>query len=342
MKKIIVCDENAEYARRFSDYLKHRLSGTDIMLYTDIDRFLADHNGIKDDLIYIIDESFYRSLITLGIMNDDNSGNIHILSEESISSEGSFMICRYQSAKQILIKAGILSESDSWYGSELNEPAGTYVSETGAEFITVCSPAGGCLKTTFAITLSELLSQREGRKALYINLEDYSGLKDRPEFRNKKNISELIYDLRVDREGTVKRLGEYIYENDGLNMICPSVYTELEDIEGDVWLELMEILKSASIYGYFILDAGSCIHGLKKLILNSRFLFVPYRPDVISGAKLKEFSQIWESSIKETVCHCSMIPIVFPWFDGLPDELWEYKNSEIADFIRKEGLLSVI
>ncbi|MCR4740509.1 MAG: hypothetical protein K5886_09675 [Lachnospiraceae bacterium] len=336
MKRFIICDENRDYAEKLTQYLGSRLPGADVLLYTDTGIFIADGTDITDNCICIMGEGFYDDLKALSMSAILTGGNICILSEDPSGSEDPRRIYRYRPAGSILERFGIPV-------TEVNEPPEKYLLRGLTRLITVYSPIGQCLKTTFAMTLSRLLSSgRDNERALYINLEAFSGLRDRFIFKNKKTVSDLIYDLRVDREKTLRRLGDYICEDGGFCMICPSSYPDLEDIDETVWLESVETLRGSGGFDYIILDPGSCIHGLMKLIGISDLIFVPLKPDDISVSKADEFLGMLEKAGNETGQAFNAIKLEFPMFENLPHDPCDLKYGDLASYIEREGLLSVI
>ena len=106
------------------------------------------------------------------------------LSENGVAEEGEAVVYKYQASDDLL------REVMSWYRPQeipvLMTAAGRRSRITG-----VYSPIGRCGKTSFALTLGQVLAREE--KVLYITLEEFSGLSALTGTVYTGGLSDLLY-----------------------------------------------------------------------------------------------------------------------------------------------------
>ena len=92
-----------------------------------------------------------------------------------------------------------------------------------ASVIGVYSPVGRCLKTSFALTLGQLMAA--DRRVLYVTLEDYSGLASMTGEEYKSDFSDILYYFSQGNLNFM-RLSGIVHSIGNMDYIPPARYPE--------------------------------------------------------------------------------------------------------------------
>ena len=148
----------------------------------------------------------------------------------------------------------------------------------------VYSPLGRCLKTSFALTLGQVLAREKA--VLYLNLEEYSGFGRLMGKEYDHNLSDLLYYVRQGSQNLIHRMNGMIQTVNNLDYI-PPVQTPA-DIRGTAWEDweqlIREIVRDSS-YEILILDIGSGIDGTFQMLDLCSQIYMPVLADSISVCK---------------------------------------------------------
>lgn len=90
------------------------------------------------------------------------------------------------------------------YGAEKAAHEGSPVMKKSTSVIGVYSPVGRTQKTSFALTLGQILAK--DRAVLYLNLESYSGFEQILGETYERNLSDLLYFVRQENANVIHRL----------------------------------------------------------------------------------------------------------------------------------------
>ena len=123
-----------------------------------------------------------------------------------------------------------------------------------AKILCVYSPVNRCQKTSFALTLGQILAEED--RTLYINLEDFSGMSALMNEMFTGSISDLLYYYRQG-QCSWARLSSMIYTWGDLDYIPPARYPEdLSQTEGGYLAGFLSDLAKTSVYRMIVVDAG--------------------------------------------------------------------------------------
>ena len=264
MKKIMaVYDADSRYADRLAEFVNQRSQVPfQVVAFTSLEKLKEFAAREKIDLL----------LAGSGVEKEQLDGipaaQVVWLSENGVAEEGEAVVYKYQASDDLL------REVMSWYRPQeipvLMTAAGRRSRITG-----VYSPIGRCGKTSFALTLGQVLAREE--KVLYITLEEFSGLSALTGTVYTGGLSDLLY-YYTQREYSSVRLGSVTYNWGELDYIPPVRYPE--DLD----------------------QAGFC-GGSEELLGICDVVYVPIKDDVVSTAKLEEWktylnrsgrSAVWE------------------------------------------------
>jgi hypothetical protein len=228
------------------------------------------------------------------------------------------------------------------YGAEKAvEPVPFPVLKKTTEIIGVYSPLKRCLKTSFALTLGQILAKE--RAVLYLNLEEYSGFEELMGRGFSNNLSDLLYYVRQENKNLIHQMNGMIQTINNLDFI-PPVKTPW-DIRSASWEDLdrllNEIMKSSS-YEVVILDIGSETEEIFQLLDRCRRIYMPVLSDRISQCKLAQFEnliRIWDFS--QLLPKITRVKLPFhaesgPGENYVEQLVWGELGDYVRELLRKE------
>ncbi|MEG1144862.1 MAG: hypothetical protein RSE05_05780 [Clostridium sp.] len=168
-----------------------------------------------------------------------------------------------------------------------------------AAIIGVYSPVGRCLKTSFALTIGQLLAQDE--RALYVTLEEYSGFSTLAHTEYQSDLSDLMYYYNQGNYN-ILRLNSVIHSLNGLDYVPPARYPEdLAQMGAEQMADLIRKIAEESIYETVILDVGNYGRQVFPLLKICSVIYMPVKEDSVSLAKIEEFYNHLNSSGNEAI-----------------------------------------
>ena len=282
MKKQIfaVCDLEADYARNFMEYLNRRNNlPFEVQAFTSVESLVAYAQKTHVELLLISVDAMCREVRELDI------GKVVILTEGSRPEELDMYaeVYKYQSS------AEIIREVMACYGEERDVfPIQSPALKKKTEFLGVYSPLGRCLKTSFAWTLGQILSEEQ--TVLYLNMEEYSGFEELLGREFTGTLGELLYYVRQRDTGFTVKLNSMIQSLGALDFIPPVHCAEdIRDISWDDWEYFLRELMIHSTYEVIILDIGNGADGVFAMLDMCSRVYMPVRADVMSQCKLRQF-----------------------------------------------------
>ena len=155
MKKNIfaVCDLEVDYALNFMDYLNQKKNiPFEIQAFTTVESLIAYGKNIHIELLLISQKAMCRQVQELEI------GKIVILSEGVHPPE----LDRYPSVYKYQASSDVVREVMACYGAEKAvTPVAFPVLKKTTVIYGIYSPVGRCLKTSFALTLGQILAKEK-------------------------------------------------------------------------------------------------------------------------------------------------------------------------------------
>lgn len=331
-RRLIVCDRDREYASFLADYIRRNECGYEVEAYTDPKAFAADIVG-RDISLLLIQEGF---LSDAGALCGDEYPlkaaevkRCYILTEDraGAGNEGN-AIYKYQSARNLISIIGDDIESRH----RISEETRCYQS---VRLIGVYSPVNHTLKSTFAMTLGQILA--EEKPSLYINLEGYSGLCDLLNIKTEASLLDLMYEYSLHPEDIFNTLFKYTVRMDELNVLIPARSPfELQEVDPSMWVSFLSDLTSSGRFGSIILDISDAVRGALDLMNVCSEIYTPLRKDSFSVAKLKDFTDMLLRCPGGEELDSRIVKLKFPYFEDIDGSLSDLKHSRLSRYIRNE------
>lgn len=323
---LAICDLDEEYAKNLMEYISGKQGMPfKVVVFTE-----------KDALLQYVRENYVEILlISDKAMEEDialhNAGKIILLSPGEILSQYSDYdsIFKYQSGENIVRE--VLE-----YYVEVHKGGVIPVSKGDVEIIGVYSPLGRTGKTTFALTLGQVLAAKYS--AIYINMEEFSAFDKIFSQSYAGDLSDLMYYFKQNPEVLPIKLQAIVGNIHGLDYVPPLMFCEdLRNLETKEWISLIEKIASIGTYDKIILDLSSMVRNIFEILDICDVVYMPISDDQISLMKVNAFEECMLKKEKEKLLDC-IVKIKLPqterqrWNeDYLERQLW----GEVGDFVRK-------
>lgn len=334
LRRLVICDRDKDYCAALLDYMRRSDCGYEVVTYTDPQVFHSECPG-KTVSLLLIQEEFLAEAESLSEEGCAVRADGHtmadrqfVLTEDKEKAGCPDHIYKYQSAARIVAAVGEDLEAAHRIVNDMERCA-------GMELIGVYSPLSHTLKTTFALTLSQILSER--MPVLYINMEGYNGLTGILDIRSEYGLTDIIYDYSLHPEGLAGMLAQYTVRVNELDVLLPARSpSEVMEVEPTMWLSLIGSLADSGKFGAMVLDISDVVRGAFDLMNVCTSVYMPVRKDVMAIAKLRDFEYVLSGYPGAEGIRNKMRRLKFPYFDDVDANMSSMKNSRLGRYIRQE------
>lgn len=321
--RIAIADREVDYACHLMEFLMRETGGMyDVRIYTS-EEMLAGMAAESADsgktALLIISEGME--------MPPGDFPAVLVLNESGRMPEpGIPSISKYQSAQNIIRyirTAGLLQHA---------EVADRARHGSAMRLIGVYSPVTRGLKTTFALTLGQILAE-EG-KALYMNFEAFPGIKGLCGTKPQASASDLLYYNECAKEKVIRALPGMLLSAGGVDIIPPMrSFTDMKGIGAAQWLELFQSIGQGTDYSTLILDLTEHVNGLPEILRECSSIYTVTRDDPVSAARLEDYRDLLAASGYQDVWGKTQ-RYTLPLFPDLPQDIAMLRHSSLGTFVR--------
>lgn len=297
MKKenLIIYDEDEEYVSAFTEYINQLSEAAfSVAAFTNLELMIKYVKEVDVSAILLPEKLLCAEIIALNIeiyLLTDNTHDDNMYDFQTIG--------KYQSGDSIV------REVSTYYAEKKKISKLSAIRNKDMIIYGVYSPIHRCGATTFAITMAQQIGIK--KRVLYINLEEFSGLKDIFLSEYISDLSDLMYFYLQNSENMEFKFKATIYSYHNMDYIPPMSYSvDIRNINVDVWCSFIKDIANWSNYEVIVLDIGNMVSDVVKLLSICNRIFMPYISDKISCYKMKEFKgfigneiEIGEGLIKE-------------------------------------------
>lgn len=322
-----VCDMEVAYAYNFMEYMnkKHSIP-FEVQAFTSPEILCEFGKKQEIEILLISDKAMNDEVRKLKI------GQLVILSE-GVHYPG---LDQYPSVYKYQASDMVVREVMACYCAEQKTHIVPPASKRTMKIIGVYSPVGRTQKTSFALTLGQILAKDHA--VLYLNLENYSGFEQILEMEYVYTLSDLLYYARQGNQNLVYKMGTMIQSIGNLDYLPPvQTPADIQETSYEEWKQLIGEIRDSSNYEVLILDLGDGVQDLFRIMDWCHVIYEPVRKDMISEAKQKQFEALlaaWDcQKIAERI-----YPVHLPYHQSVRtgaqyfDELvW----SELGDYVRQ-------
>lgn len=323
-----VCDTEMEYAYNFMEYLNQKKNiPFEVHAFTSPEVLADFARNNEIEILLISDKAMREEIRTLPIHQ------IVILSEgvHSPTLDQYPAVYKYQSSD------AVIREVMACYGAKSGDaPMLTLIPKKEMRVIGIYSPVGRTQKTSFALTLGQILSR--DRAVLYLNMESHSGFEQLLECKYDKGLSDILYYARQENKNIIYKMRSMIQSMQNLDYLPPAASPmDIQTASYEEWIWLFEEIEKNSNYEVLILDIGDGVAQLYQILDHCSELYIPVRSDVVSMAKVTQFESLLKTwDFQSVLAKMRKIHVPFhttnrtgkAYFEEL---VW----SELGDFVRQ-------
>lgn len=315
---VAVCHTEEDYVSRLADYINdHALLPCPVAAFSDKGKLTryANHNPVRHR---VIPAEWARNMT-----KEELKSGVSLFCDEE-EMEADMYVYRFRSADLTAERICRLAD--------FQLPVAR-VRGGRTKMIGIYSPVGRCLKTSFSLTLGQMLAQKH--RVLYLNFENYSGFGRMMGMNKSVDMSDLLYYFLNLRDEFHKRMDGMAVSLNGLDVIPPALsFLDLESIGEEEWDRFFDILTEKGNYDYIVLDLSDYIKGLYRILLRCTFVYTFTQDDGMAMAKVEQYEKILNSlNYGEILSRTRKVKP--PVFRKLPIKPEELIHSELADYTRK-------
>ena len=277
-----VCDLEVEYAYNFMDYMNQKKNiPFEVQAFTGPDVLCEYAREHPIEILLISGKAMCDAVKQLKV------GMLVILSEGVHNPD----LDQYPSVYKYQSSDSVIREVMSCYGADKAPHQKSPVLKRETRIIGIYSPIGRTQKTSFALTLGQVLAK--DRAVLYLNLENFSGFDDLMEQSFEHTLSDLLYFTRQENVNLAYKMGGMIQSIQNLDFVPPALSPmDIQSTTYEEWAMLLDMIAMDSSYEYLILDLGDGVSDLFRILESCEQIYVPIRSDIISLSKLNQFEHL--------------------------------------------------
>ena len=273
----------AEGINNFMEYLNQKRNiPFEVHAFSSAEMFLEFAKNNETEILLISDKAMKEEIRRYPIRQ------IIILSEgvHSPVLDQYPAVYKYQSSEKVI------REVMACYGVENGvDTSPALLPKKEMRIIGIYSPVGRTQKTSFALTMGQILAKE--RAVLYLNMESYSGFERLLECSYDRGMSDILYYARQENQGIIYKLGGMVQSMQNLDYLPPAASPmDIQTAKYEEWKWLFQEIEKNSSYEVLILDLGDGVADLYQILDFCNEIYVPTRNDVISAAKMEQFENL--------------------------------------------------
>ncbi len=322
---LAVYDPDPEFVFRFMEYANlHASVPLDVQAFTAEESLRRANEKTPPEVLLISSKVMKEELKNLSF------GALAVLLEERQEDSGELPgIYKYQPPEELLRQ--VLS-----LGGRKQLPSPGEPGKRKMEKIGVYSPVGRTRKTSFALTMGQILARNHA--VLYLNLETFAGFEQLLSERYDRTLSDLLF-LAGQKEADLKdKLPGIVRNLQNLDYVPPVLSPEdLQSAGPEEWINLFRKLEEQTGYDVLLLDFGEAVQDLPHLLSECDRIYLPVRKDPMARAKLEQFSLFLENRTgRETAERIRKVSLPFCQSGKQgPEYFADLVWSELGDYIRQ-------
>ena len=286
-----------EYARNFMEYLNQKRNiPFEVHAFSSAEMFLEFAKNNETEILLISDKAMYwilyqRFVVSLHLKEEIRRYPIRqiIILSEGVHSP---VLDQYPAVYKYQSSEKVIREVMACYGVENGvDTSPALLPKKEMRIIGIYSPVGRTQKTSFALTMGQILAKE--RAVLYLNMESYSGFERLLECSYDRGMSDILYYARQENQGIIYKLGGMVQSMQNLDYLPPAASPmDIQTAKYEEWKWLFQEIEKNSSYEVLILDLGDGVADLYQILDFCNEIYVPTRNDVISAAKMEQFENL--------------------------------------------------
>lgn len=308
----VICDVQEEYSEHLFQILSEQFEGEyQFHLFHDLQKMMGFFEKNSAEILVIGEEygnevagkiSAGKKFILTGSPGErEESESISLFRYQS--AEGMIKIIRrYEDSRRMSQRKFPPKKSGTSGRSRMAQrQEGEHVSEKRVSvrirdeplvrgLIGIYSPVHRIGKTKFALRLGQKMARQI--PVLYLNLEGYSGGGHYFQEGADKDLGDLLYFLKQERDDWGLKLAAMAARKNGMDYILPMKNEQdLRSVRGEEWIRLLDMILEKCLYEVIILDLGDAVCGLYDILRKCDRIYTPYICESAAEAKLEQYEE---------------------------------------------------
>ena len=294
MKSVVmaVCDSDALYCERLSEYLRSHLKlSFEIQAFTDGER-LCEYLAEREISLLVISEGSLQELDkeVLG----SKCKNLMVLDEEEkeetlecFSDIKVTHISKYLPAAEIVdeVLKLCISGADGFSGLACSAKA------PECKILGFYTPISRCGQTSFAIKMGEALARKA--RTVLISFESFSALTSLFEQEAEEDITDLLYFADCERDKFCLYLERIKHCRNGLDIIAPAkTAMQIKEISHEQVKELVTLLSKEAGYEYILFDLKEYPDGFFEILDMCDIVYTVIRNNSADHYRLGRYTKV--------------------------------------------------
>ena len=305
----MICDIQEEYSEHLFQILSERFEGEyQFHIFHDLQKMMEFfEKNIAEILVIgeeygneVIGKTGARKKFVLTGIPGERNGSESISLFRYQSAEGMIRMIRKYTDSKKKSKRKLGPEQSGMTGIEKNAEPEHSSEKRGAVrirdepmargMIGIYSPVHRIGKTKFALRLGQKLARQI--PVLYLNLEGYSGGAHYFQEGADKDLGDLLYFLKQERDDWGLKLTAMAVRKNGMDYILPMKNEQdLRSVRGEEWIRLLDMIMEKCLYEAVILDLGDAVCGLYDILRKCDRIYTPYICESAAEAKMEQYEE---------------------------------------------------
>lgn len=205
------------------------------------------------------------------------------------------------------------------------------------EMIGIYSPGHSIWQTPFALTLAQILGQKE--RVLYVNLKECAGFSEWFQEEYVRDLLDVMYLGLTGEAGFSECIRSTVYSMEGFDYIPPAEDGGcLGEISREDYIKFTGLLAEKSGYDLVFLDFGMMIPGFFELLGGCSKIFIPTEPGELQEGPLQQFRQMvarqGNPELKEKISYLALPHLTESTCQG-KQWMHQWMWGELGDYTRR-------
>lgn len=281
-RTMAIFDADKEFVSEFVNYLvREYKKDYEIFAFTSYDSLKEFAGERHIDILLVSSEVFENKLQEL------DAGQIIILKDKNTDKFEEYKsVFKYQKATSVMREVLECVEDEQRICNGHKD-----VRSGEAKIIGVYSPVSRCMKTMFSLTLCDIIG--ESNNVLYMNFEEYSGLR---KVMNKEfigDLSDLMYFYMQDSEKMLKKYNVIRQNYGNFSFIPPMIFSnDIRNIESGHWKSMIKHVSENTEHNVIVLDLSNMLSDIYDVLHICDDIYMPVCDDFVSVSKVEEFMEV--------------------------------------------------
>lgn len=339
---IAVCDADQAYGERLGEWISlENKEGLFGCCFSSPEHFLEYQKNQEQDIV-LLGTGFWEEpeiLKQIKAQKEQESGENGILWLCLYDAAGKERVPELMQELPVIEKyqsaSGIVREIFSFY-QEYGERSRNLVS-VRREMIGVYSPEHSIWQTPFALTLAQVLGQRE--QVLYVNFKECAGFSEWFQEEYQRDLLDVMYLSLTSEVHFADCVRSAVYHMEGFDYIPPAEDGGcLGEISKQDYMKFTGLLAEKSGYDMVILDFGVMLPGFFELLGECSKIYIPAEQGALQEGICRQFQRMASRQgnleLKEKISYLSL-PRMSECFCQGEQWMHQWMWGELGDFTRR-------